>query len=137
MADIADILMGRFTLIGEAVRHVPDRLLWRMGGYSYHDGLRVNGYHDGGTFIDFRRKNDEKAALWATNIRAVPEIRGETESEAVPNGNPYTQWAEEGYFHNVKVRTPEVLLKQILERAICPTITTCWTTLTPPISLKP
>lgn len=109
MADNADILMNRFTLIGETVRHVPDRLLWRLGGYSYHDGLRVNGYHDGGTFIDFRRKNDEKAALWATNIRPVSEIRGETESKAVPNGAPYTQWAEEGYFHNVKVRTPEVL----------------------------
>ena len=108
MADIADILMRRATLIGEAVKRVPDRLLWRWVDYSESHGLKVNGYHDGGQRIDFRRKNDEQAALYLTSIRPVADIRGETESEAVPNGEPFTQWAEEGYFRNVKERTPDI-----------------------------
>ena len=41
-------------------------------------------------------RTTRQAALWATNIRPVPDIQGETESEAVPNGDAYTQWAEEG-----------------------------------------
>ena len=117
MADMADILMPRSTLIGETVKRVPDRLLYRWGDYSESHGLRVGGYHDGGQFIDFRRPNDEQAALWLTSIRPVPEIRGETESEAVPNGAPYTQWAEEGFFRNDRVRPPEIeekILKGLL-----------------------
>ena len=106
MADTADILLTRFSLIGQVVSPVPGRLLWRWDEYKASQGLDVEGYHDGGQFIDFRRKNDEQAALWATNVRPVPDIQGETESEAVPNGDAYTQWAEEGLFRNELTRSP-------------------------------
>ena len=109
MADTADILKARFTFIGEVIASVPDRLVWRWDNYRHNEGLRVNGYHDGGKSIDFRRPGDEKAALYAGNIRPVDDIQNEVESRAVPTGDPYTQWAEEGRFENSTVRTQEIL----------------------------
>ena len=77
MPDTADILKERFTLIGEAVSPVSDKLLWRWGKYHHGEGLKVGGYHDGGQFIDFRRWKDGKAAAWATNVRPVDDIKGQ------------------------------------------------------------
>ena len=112
MSDIADILMPRFEGIAEAMDDVPSRLLWRWDDYKASRGLDVAGYHDGGKIIDFRRPGDPKAAAWAENVRPVQDIQDEVESKAVPTGEPYTQWAEQGTFRNNVVRTP-LIIEQI------------------------
>lgn len=109
MPDNADILMARAEGIAEAMDNVDSRRLWRWDDYSASQGLAVAGYHDGGQLIDYRRPGDAQAALWLGQVRAVDDIQDELESKAVPTGEPYVQWAEQGTFRNHTVRTKEIL----------------------------
>ena len=86
MSDISDTLMARAELIGLAVKSVSDNKLWRWDNFNKKDGLRVAGYRDGGTNLDYRRNSDRTAALLLGNIRPKDKLI-DRKDEIIPVGS--------------------------------------------------
>ena len=63
--------------------------LWRWDKFNKKEGLRVAGYRDGGTNLDYRRNSDEKAALLLSNIRPLSALHNRKD-ELIPVGSPKT-----------------------------------------------
>ena len=89
MADTADTLYRRMQLAGYCVGHLPYSLVWRWAGFDQGHKLRLEGFHNAGADLDFRRDNDEKAALWAGTIHPLGKLLNPQQA-LIPLGSPET-----------------------------------------------
>ena len=113
MPDVMDILRERASLIGEAVSSYTDdpNWVWGWSGGQYQisrDGLLGGNEYSRPTELWYWRPGGGRNAVYLDLVRPMPDVKGLTESTAVPLGEGYVQWAEEGSYKNPNARTPDV-----------------------------
>ena len=85
MKDIADLLHRRMQLTGYCAGHLPENTIWRWPGFNHTDHLRLDAFLNAGADLHYRRGNDPKAALFASNIHPLGTLLN-PKTEIIPVG---------------------------------------------------
>ena len=87
--DIADLLIERFALVGEAFSVAKDPPCRGWDGYRHAKGLGVTGFYRGENIIYSRPDRGEREVVELLNIRPLDELR-DPETTIVPVGDKET-----------------------------------------------
>ena len=116
--DNADLLKRRMALIGHALRGISTDTLWRWEQFKASTGLNVELYLQGGGFVAYRRKDDGKSLIAATDIRLLG-IAGRSVGDPIPTGVAQMQDARsETVYNNYILTERERQLRELGHRDI-------------------